>query len=159
MVHCEAENDKISLCDKRVLTIFFVEKLYHVFNKNQLTITAVYCICRSGCVYVRPDCPGVWRGVLLRPWLQPWRCPGVQQMYWWVHSVSSSYYYKISNIGCTKSQNFNDFRLVLWWSLPNQLKPGVRSRMKMWLEQRRQAKLQLHLSDQQFYSQLKYGLY
>ena len=31
------------------------------------------------------------------------------------------------------------------------MKSGIKSRMKMYLEQRRQAVLQLHLSDQQFY--------
>ena len=38
--------------------------------------------------------------------------------------------------------------LVLQLSLPDPLKPGVKSRMKMELEQRRQAMLQLHKSDQ-----------
>ena len=42
-------------------------------------------------------------------------------------------------------------RLVLQLSLPYPLKPGVKSRMKMYLEQRRQAMLQIHLSDEQFY--------
>ena len=51
----------------------------------------------------------------------------------------------------TKSQNLIVSRLILQLSLPNPLKPDVESRMKMWLEQRRQAMLQLHLSDQQFY--------
>ena len=36
--------------------------------------------------------------------------------------------------------------LALQLSLPNPLKPGVKSRMKMYLEQRQQ----LHLSDQNF---------
>ena len=57
---------------------------------------------------------------------------------------------KISNIRRTNSQYFNNSRFVLQLSLPNPLKPGVKSRMKMWLEQRRQAMFQLHLSDQQF---------
>ena len=56
-------------------------------------------------------------------------------------------YRKISNIRRAKSTNSNVSRLVLQLSLPNQIKPGVKSRMKMWLEQRRQAMLQLHLSD------------
>ena len=47
-----------------------------------------------------------------------------------------------------KSQNLNVSRLLL--SLPNPLKPGVKSIMEMQLEQRRQAMLQLHLSDQKF---------
>ena len=40
-------------------------------------------------------------------------------------------YRKNSNISRTKSQNFNDSRLVLQLYLPNPLKPGVRSRMKI----------------------------
>ena len=40
-------------------------------------------------------------------------------------------YCKISNISRTKSQNLNDPRLVLQFSLPIPLKPGVKSRMKM----------------------------
>ena len=40
-------------------------------------------------------------------------------------------YRKISNIRHTNPQNVNDSRLVLQLSLPNPLKPGVKSRMKM----------------------------
>ena len=40
-------------------------------------------------------------------------------------------YRKISNIRRTKSQNLNDSHLVLQLSLPNPIKPGVKSRMKM----------------------------
>ena len=43
----------------------------------------------------------------------------------------SSTYRKVSNISRTKSQNLNDSHLVLKSSLPNPLKPGVKSRMKM----------------------------
>ena len=68
---------------------------------------------------------------------------------------SESEYCKISNIKCTKSPNLNVSRLVLQLSLPNPMKPGVQSRMKMQLEQCRQAMLQLHLSDWQFYCLLK----
>ena len=60
------------------------------------------------------------------------------------------YYRKTSNISRTKSQNLNDYRLVLQLALPNPLKPGLKSRMKIQSEQRRQAMLQLHLRDQQF---------
>ena len=38
---------------------------------------------------------------------------------------------KISNMIRTKSQSLNDYRRVLQLSLPNPLKPGVKSRMKM----------------------------
>ena len=68
-------------------------------------------------------------------------------------------YRKISNIGRTKSQNLKYSRLVLQLPLPNPLKPGVKSRMKMWLEQCRQAMLQLHLSDRVFYCLLMFVLY
>ena len=40
-------------------------------------------------------------------------------------------YHKISNVSNTESQNLNDPRLVLQLSLPNPLKPGVTSRIKM----------------------------
>ena len=61
---------------------------------------------------------------------------------------SIDYYRKISSIRHTESHTLNVSCLVLQLSVPNHLKPGVKSRMKM---QRRQAMLQLHLSDQQFY--------
>ena len=41
----------------------------------------------------------------------------------------------------------------------NPLKPDVKARMKMKLEQRRQAMLQLHLNYRQFYCQLRCVLY
>ena len=68
-------------------------------------------------------------------------------------------YSKISNIRRTKSPNLNASSLGLQLSVHNILKPGVKWRMKMWLEQRRQAVLQLHLSDQQFNCLLKCVLY
>ena len=68
-------------------------------------------------------------------------------------------YCQVSDIRCTHSQNLNVSRLVLQLPLPNPFKPGVTSRMKMQLEQHRQAMLQLHLIDQQFYSQLRCNLY
>ena len=49
--------------------------------------------------------------------------------------------------------------VVLQLSLPNPLKPGVRSRMQIYLEQCRQGRLQLHLSDQQLYCLLRCSLY
>ena len=57
-------------------------------------------------------------------------------------------YCQPSNISSTKFQNLNVYHLVLQLYLPNPLKPGVKSRMKMYLEQRRQAMLQLQLNDQ-----------
>ena len=68
-------------------------------------------------------------------------------------------YRQFSNIRCTQSQNINVSRLVLQLSLPNQLKPSVKLRVKMKLEQRRQVMLQLHLSDQRFYCLLWCILY
>ena len=79
-----------------------------------------------------------------------------------MHLVKVNRFYahcQISNIRHTKSQHRNVFRLILQLSLPHPLEQGVMSRMKMWLEQRRQAMLQLHLSDQQFYCLLRCSLY
>ena len=42
-----------------------------------------------------------------------------------------NYYRKVSNIRRTKSQNLTDSRLVLKLSVPNPLKLGIKSRMKM----------------------------
>ena len=70
-----------------------------------------------------------------------------------------TYYCKISNISGTKSENLNDSGLILQLFLPNPLKPGVKSKMKMQLGQRRQAMLQLHISDQQFNSLIMCTLY
>ena len=41
------------------------------------------------------------------------------------------YYRKTSSISRTKSQNLKVSCLLLQWSLPNPLKPGVKLRMKM----------------------------
>ena len=49
----------------------------------------------------------------------------------WDNRDTTVYYRKISNISRTKSQNLNDSRIVLQLSLPNPLKSGVKSRMKM----------------------------
>ena len=65
------------------------------------------------------------------------------------HAAIAGKYCKISNISRTKSPNLNECRLVLQLSFPNPLKSGDKSRMKMQLEQRQQAMLHLHLSDQQ----------
>ena len=40
-------------------------------------------------------------------------------------------YRQVSNIIRPKFQHLKDFRTVLWLSLPNPLKPDVKSRMKM----------------------------
>ena len=45
--------------------------------------------------------------------------------------LSNIMYRKISNIRRTKSQTLNVSRLVLQLSLPNPMKPGVKSRKKM----------------------------
>ena len=59
----------------------------------------------------------------LRSWPQPW------------FQVWSTFYLctyrKISNIRCTKSPNLIVSRLVLQLSLPNPMKPGVKSRLKI----------------------------
>ena len=52
---------------------------------------------------------------------------------WYIKSLCriDDIYRKVSNISGTKSQNLNASRLILQLYLPNPLKPGVKSRMKM----------------------------
>ena len=69
------------------------------------------------------------------------------------------YYRKTSSISRTKSQNSNASCILFQLSWLHPLKPGVKLRMKMQLEQRRQAMLQLHLSYQHFYCLLRCDLY
>ena len=64
-------------------------------------------------------------------------------------------YRATSNIRRTKSQNLNIYHLVLSCPCLNLLKPWVKSRMKMQLEQRRQVMHQLHMNDQQFHCLLR----
>ena len=73
--------------------------------------------------------------------------------------IHKRWYCQTSNIKHTKSQNLNVSHLILQLSFSNLLQPGVKSRMKMWSEQRQQAMLQLHLSGQQFYCLLRRALY
>ena len=82
----------------------------------------------------------------------------VSECYEYEMNVISTYR-KISNIRGTKSQNLNVSCLNLQLSLPNTLKPSFKWRMEMYLEQRRQAMLQLHLSDPQFNCLLNCDLY
>ena len=55
-------------------------------------------------------------------WLQ--YCPGPTE-------TIRNKYRQISNIGRTKYQKLNDSRFIYQLPLPNPLKPGVKSRMKM----------------------------
>ena len=50
---------------------------------------------------------------------------------WSKNNIFECKYRKISNIKRTKSPNLDVSRLVLQLSLPNPMKPGVKSRMKM----------------------------
>ena len=68
-------------------------------------------------------------------------------------------YRKTSSRSRTKFQNLNVSCIPMQLSSLNSLKPGVKLIMKMLLEQRRQAMLQLHLSYQQFYCLLRCDLY
>ena len=76
-------------------------------------------------------------------------------------SVWSLEYRKISNISRTKSENLHISRLGLQLSLHDihVFKASVKLRMKMQLEQQRQAMLQLYLSVQQYDCLLKCVLY
>ena len=66
----------------------------------------------------------------------------------------------IYDIHSLRNNNISIYKLYfLLLSLPNPLKPGVKLRTKMQVEQRRQAMPQLHLSDQQLYFLLSRALY
>ena len=65
-----------------------------------------------------------------------------------IHTNQYMKYRETSNIRRTKFQKLNVSRFVLLLALPNPLIPGVKLRMKMSMEQRQKAMLQLHLSDQ-----------
>ena len=77
----------------------------------------------------------------------------------WLNRWVLIYYLQTSSTSRTKSQNLHVSWLVLPLSCPKPLKPGVKSQMKMYLERRRQAMLQLHLNDRQFYGLLRCVLY
>ena len=76
-----------------------------------------------------------------------------------IDNICKSKNRKISNLRRTKSPNLNVSRPIVQLSLPNPMKPCVKSRMKMQLEQLRQAMLQLILSERQFYCLLRCVLY
>ena len=61
----------------------------------------------------------------------------------WLHFK----YRQLSNIRRAKSENLNVSRLVLQLSLSSPLKLGVKSRIKMQLEQRRQAMVKTYIRD------------
>ena len=67
--------------------------------------------------------------------------------------------HQISNITGTKYQNLNVSHPVLQISLCNLSKSSDESKKKLQLEQRRQAMIQLHLSDQNMCCLLRCGLY
>ena len=76
---------------------------------------------------------------------------------WWYH-LFSIIYQQTSNISWSKSQNL--FLVSSFSCLcPVHRTQVIKSRLKVQLEQRRQAMLQLHLSDQQFYCLLRCALY
>ena len=74
-------------------------------------------------------------------------------------AMLSTLYYKTSSISRTKFQNLNVSCILMQLSSFNPLKPGVKLKMKMLLEQRRQAMLHLYLSYQLFHCPLGCDLY
>ena len=90
---------------------------------------AHYIFSSGGCLWSSDDRTFIpWWGCLRsRAWTHTESCQLQQIMiFQWFCG-----YHKVSNIRRTKSQNLNDPRLILQMSLPNPLKPGVKSRMKM----------------------------
>ena len=140
-------------------THFVSFQLPIVTANEENTMKVISCRIRSRCIHNNRSSPTIFFLALLPlPLLQilhvlPWLLLPIS-----VH-CRFNYYRQVSNIRRTKSQHLKDSRTVLRLSLPNPLKPDVKSRMKMQLEQRRQAMLQLHLSDRQFYCLLGCVLY
>ena len=105
-----------------------------------------------------PDSSGLlhWHMIVRVPVESPWKT--------WLKMTNTKprpcvNYHQISNISHIKYKNLNVSRLGLQLSFCSVLKPGVKSRMKMQLDQCRQTVLQLHLSDQQFYCLIRCFLY
>ena len=120
---------------------------------NAFPITA----CMAGCSAWLCWLPGgiVWRNEVLVPvMLKGHLLPSIELVSVRFHLD----YRKTSSISCTKFQNLNISCILMLLSSLNSLKPGVKLLMKMLLEQRRQAMLQLHLSYQQFYCLLRCNL-
>ena len=72
---------------------------------------------------------------------------GLERCEWRNESIVMTAYHQISNIRCTNYLNWIASHLVLQLSLLHALKPGVKSRMKMWLEHHLSVLIQLHLSN------------
>ena len=81
-----------------------------------------------------------------------------QLFIFWSADQTESYYRKTCSISRTKSQSLNVSCILLQLFSLNPMELGVKLRMKMYMEQRWQVMLQLHLSYQQFYC-LKCDLY
>ena len=77
---------------------------------------------------------------------------------WWQISWSP-YTVKYLIWDARNTKKLKVYRFVLYLPLCNILESGVKSRMKMQLEQRRQAMLQLHLNGQQFYCLIRCDLF
>ena len=99
---------------------------YNIFN---ILIFCWYIVCV--CMYITCNAPH-------KQWIvyETLTCVSmyVYIQYICIHTCiysSVKIYRKVSNIKRTKSQNWNEAHLVLKSSLPNPLKPGVKSRMKM----------------------------
>ena len=71
----------------------------------------------NSCVYYAHKIQEIYRVLPLTEWI-----PKLQGLL---------KYSQVSNISRTKSQHLKDSRSVFWLSLPNPLKPDVKSRMKM----------------------------
>ena len=102
--------------------------------------------------------PQFWSGFLLNRWWYSLRLDS----WFWQHVMKEMHsrdYRQTSNVKRTTSQHSNVSRFVTQLSLPDTLKPSVRSIINMQMEQHRQAMLQLHLNEQQCYCLSECGLY
>ena len=123
------------------IKLYSSSKLDHCYNAFYFTPTQV-------CEILITKSIGTCHGLSSCELVVVWRLSVISQDRIYHYCTRPHVYYRqTSDRSNTKSQNLNVSRLILQLLLPNPLKPKVKSRMKIYFEQRRQAMLQLHLGE------------
>ena len=126
---------------------------------DKSTLVQVMAWCRQATSYYLSQC---WpRSLMPYGITRPQRVNVPSNLWYKAHQIMKLLY---SSCSCLCSIQWGQVLSREWrccWScadrsLLNPLRPGVKSRVKMLLELRGQAMLQLHLSDQQFYCLITY---
>ena len=136
------------ICDHQLRPLNAIIQAFIIQDKTASTCHSTWCVCPRRIFSGSDNCHvsltstfyinGRWAGntrrtsthYTLGEGLCGWRNDTYK--YWENHFMTfPTEYRKISNIRCTKSPNLNVSRLFLQLSLPNSMKPGVKSSMKM----------------------------